>query len=191
LHRSFLPVLEDALFSLWPLLPHGAPVGILSGGAYVDRPITPGDRHATGTAFDLSGFRWVGIAAPWELVRQWRDDPGGALAVEAHLRRTLPQVLGPWYDRAHRDHWHVDDREDARGFQARSGSDVRFLQASLIHVWGRKPGPVDGKLKLRTKAAVVRALDEIEQAGDLTDPGVWDAWLAATARGGLLRVEEP
>ena len=163
LRKDFKAVLEVALEDLWHCLPTGKPAGILSGGAYVPPPHPP--RHSWGTAFDLSGLLLVEHTDPeltrtreWDLIREWKRRPVDALATEAVLRLHLPQVLGPWYNAAHRDHWHVEDKEEARGFSSRSGSDVRYLQALLTHVWGLSPGPVDGVMGPRTVAAAAVAI---------------------------------
>jgi hypothetical protein len=187
LRADFKPMLESALEALWPLLPWGTPTGILSGGAYVPREKKPGDRHAIGTAFDLSGFSFADAAGAWfwELWHKHKASPKEALAIEAVLRLHCPQVLGPWYNTAHEDHWHCDDRAGAAGFQARSKADVRFLQAALRHVWDLEPGSIDGDLGPKTLVAATRALDEIGQPEVIERPEVWRAWLNATAHGGL------
>lgn len=189
LRSDFLPALEGALSELRDACPPdwGELTGWLSGGAYVPPPHPP--RHSIGTAFDLSGMQFVGNDGTrlWELWREHKAHPEQALAVEAILRLHLPQVLGPWCNKDHEDHHHVDDREDARGFQPQHPSDVRYLQACLSHVWRLDCGGIDGKLGPRTLAAYVRASDQV---GIADSPLLsWDAFLRATARGGLGMVE--
>jgi hypothetical protein len=118
----------SSLFSRWPF---GVPRGILSGGAYVPKA----GRHSKGTAFDLSGFE-MEDGRRWTLVTEWQRDKRTALAIEAVLRRFFPQVLGPWYDAAHQDHWHVDDRQEAYGYQRTSKADTSFVQASGLPMTG-------------------------------------------------------
>ena len=189
LREDFLVVLEGSLATLWDALPWGRPVGILSGGAYVPPPHPP--RHSLGTAFDLSGLQFEDDRGLWcwELWHKHRAEPKEALAIEAHLRRHHAQVLGPWCNKDHEDHWHIDDREDARGYSERHPSDVRFLQAALHHVWGIDCGGIDGIVGPRTLTAAHTALDQIRVGGLLTSSAVWDAFLAATVLGGLGLVE--
>lgn len=190
LARPFLPVLEAVLADLWAHCPWGPPAEILSGGAYVDRPQLLGDRHAVGTAFDLSGLDWRPTGGPRLRLGQAakRSQARLLLACEAILRRTLPQVLGPWYDADHVSHWHVDDREDVRGFQPSSRADVQFVQAALTHVHGHGM-PIDGAAGPVTWEGIHDVLDDLDAPTTILDPAGWDAWLVATALVGFGRVE--
>jgi len=66
--------------------------------------------HALGLALDISGFRLadgriIDVAADWG-----RDTPQGRFLLAAHQEacRSFDIVLGPNYNRAHRNHFHVD-----------------------------------------------------------------------------------
>lgn len=181
LNREFLRVLESALADLWYWHPDGIPELILSGGAYVPPPHPP--RHCWGTAFDLSGFMWAG--KKWELATAWRDNPRQSLAIEAVLRKSHSQVLGPWYNRDHRSHWHIDDG-GAHGFQSHSRADVTFLQACLNHFWEFKTA-IDGRYGPNTRTAAVEALQSIQQPPSIVMG--WGAFLEAVWRFGFGRVE--
>jgi hypothetical protein len=143
--------LEAAFDEIWELCPYGRAEGILSLGAFVDRPVTPGDRHSTGTAFDLAGIFWH-IHTP-VLASHALTDPVRYLAVEASLRRHVAQSLDWWTNSDHHSHWHLDDREEARGFQKKSEADVKFVQAVVTHIFDR-PVEIDGKWGPATEAAV-------------------------------------
>jgi hypothetical protein len=130
LQEDFLAVLDRCFSELWkvwaiPGKPQGeSAVRILSAGAYAVKK----GRHGTGEAFDLDGFE-LGDGRVFRL-RKWggwrKQDPRLVVALEAHLRLHIPQVLGPSYDWAHRDHWHLDNRAAAQGYQHTSRADRQF-----------------------------------------------------------------
>jgi hypothetical protein len=123
LQEDFLAVLDKCFEELWEVWGE-RPNAILSAGAYVAKA----GRHGEGLAFDLDGFDFGD--GPWCKLKRW----GGlwkahrrlAICIEAHLRLHIPQVLGPSYDWAHRDHWHLDNRAAAQGYQHTSRADRRF-----------------------------------------------------------------
>lgn len=66
-------------------------------------------RHATADALDVTGFELRSgrrIALP----RDWDDDSAGAFLRDAHAGacRWFDGVLGPAYNAAHRDHFHLE-----------------------------------------------------------------------------------
>jgi len=192
LQLEFKKQLETALLDLFDCWQWGVPLGIRSGGAYPGRsPKKPGDQHWKGTAFDLSGFKFKdeknGVWE-WELVAEWKEEPREALALEAVLRRHIPQILGPHYNRAHRSHFHCD-AVNVGGFQTRSPCDVRFVQACLLHFWGLDVG-VNGRWNRGTIAAVTTVLEELGHPMALTSPTVWGAFLESVWRWGFGKVEE-
>jgi hypothetical protein len=75
-------------------------------------PGAPRSRHATADAFDVAGF----VLADGRRVnvrRDWHTDasnPSAALLNDAHLGacRFFRGVLGPEYNAAHRDHFHLE-----------------------------------------------------------------------------------
>jgi hypothetical protein len=161
----------------------GALEAIVSQGAYVPRPATPGDRHATGTAFDLCGLRFA-RAVPLDAAAAATDVR--YLAVEAILRCNIPQVLDFWYNAAHNDHWHCDDRTAAVGFSSRSPADVCYWQACLAYLWD-EPLEIDGVWGPVTRGATGRALAgtglSLRDGGwgpvlDLVAGRAMDAWAA-------------
>lgn len=183
---AFLATLEQALSALWEACPYGRAEAIVSAGAYVPRPPTPGDRHSTGTAFDLVTIHWPG--APPLLAANALTDSRRYLATEAVLRRHVPQVLDWWQGADHHGHWHLDDRAEAAGWSPQSRSDVSFVQACLTHVLWR-PVDIDGVLGPQTQAALRSVLGELLVAQDVDTPAGWAALLDAVARVGWGRVE--
>jgi hypothetical protein len=164
---TFLAELEAAFEEIWRWCPHGQADAIVSAGAFVDRDGGPGDRHAAGAAFDLVSIYWVG--RPPLVASFAQKDPHRYLAVEASLRRHCAQVLDYWYNSAHQSHFHIDDREAARGFSTASRADVVFVQAVCKHILSRDV-EIDGAWGSRTAAAV----------GDWMGLG-WLGWLENVA----------
>lgn len=184
IRKDFKDVLEAALFKLWDMCPWGPPQRILSGGAYVDK----GGRHGRGTAFDLSGLMWPDRPVFSCIKTASHDDWGRYLAIEAGLRKGVPQVLNWWApDRKHKDHWHLDDRP-VQGFQANSFSDVAFLQASLTHLWGYEL-VIDGDFGPKTQHAAGAAMQELDFDGASDLQHIWNEFLDATIRAGFVQAE--
>ena len=195
LKLAFLTALEDAMSELWYLHPWGRAEVVVSAGAYVAKA----GRHGLGRAYDIDALWWpVGVEGPTgaqrEVVRrlvtldaprQWAH----YLAVECVLRRHFGTVLGYAYNRAHRDHWHVDDGSPV-GWYPRSKSRCLAVQGCLAHIWG-EPVAIDGVWGPRTETAWARALglDFLGLLEDAWDDAVqverWRAWLLATARRGF------
>jgi hypothetical protein len=182
---GFLKTLGDAFQELWRVCPWHTAEAIVSAGAYVDRPRKPGDRHATGEAFDLVEIHWKGqepVIASLAL-----RDSARYLAVEAVLRRHVPQVLDYWYNPDHRSHWHLDDKAGALGIQAWMRSDAVFLQAVLAHVYGY-PIVIDGQVGPETN----RVLEEVlGKRAELVNQPEWFDWLTAVAEKGFGLASSP
>jgi len=176
---NFKSVLDYALQALWDTCPWGKAKLILSQGARVDKP----GRHRGGTAFDLTGISWADQPIFVCRLTESADDWARYLAIEATLRRHVPQVLNWWEPRGrHRDHWHLDDRP-VSGFQPGSHSDVSFTQAAMAHLWGR-PVSIDGRWGPETAAAATGCMGELG-GGDIADRSAWDAFLESTALAGF------
>lgn len=137
---SFLPLffdlLDRALRHLWLIL--GTPKGIVSGGAYVDKP----GAHGKARGFDLDGIIWWGRewkATDWKTLEQKQF----YLGLQAHFLMYFGNVLGYLYNAAHHDHFHLDDLVPI-GFRSNSLAIVTFVQESLIAVHNRPLILVDG-----------------------------------------------
>ncbi len=190
---EFLAKLERALGEVFQLHPWGPAEVVVSGGAAVPESPRrgPTDKHVLGRAYDLDALWWGGelnlitLQAP----HQWAH----YLAIESILRRHLGTVLGHAYNRAHRDHWHLDDGSPVR-WDPRSKSRVLAVQGALAHIWDR-PVEIDGAFGPQTRAAFVVQLRELE-LGPLAEAAwadevrieLWREWLLLTARRGFERV---
>lgn len=158
----------EELWTLW-----GQAQIILTAGAYVDKP----GWHGRGLAFDLDGIYWqdkVMIAA------EYPNNPKLYLGIEAILRRHMGTVLNWYYNKAHRDHWHMqwDGRQEFIG----TVSQTYFLQAALTYVYGEVV-TIDGIYGPHTREALSRALDYV----DLESGHIWGAqgletWMTFLAR---------
>lgn len=173
---DFLQVLNCAFETLWVECPWGRARTILSHGAYVKKP----GWHGTGQAIDITGILWKGQPAFECGKTEERGDWMRYVAIEATLRRFIPQVLG-WGEKSlrHRHHWHADARP-VGGFQAGSHVDVTFAQQSLNVAW-LEDLAMDGKYGPKTQAAEARAMDIIGGDGFFDDTA-WVEFLKLTAR---------
>jgi hypothetical protein len=74
------------------------------------RKDAPLSRHATADAFDVAGFG-LGNGRRISVERDWgSDDPDGRFLRDVHngACRLFDSVLGPEYNAAHRNHFHLD-----------------------------------------------------------------------------------
>lgn len=176
---DFLGRLQAAFAELWEVSGLGPAEAIVSAGAYVDRPVKPGDRHAIGTAIDICEIHWTG--QPPLVASRAPQDARRYLGAEAILRRQVPQILDWWTNADHHSHWHLDDRPDAEGVQLGHRADVLFLQAALVHLYERDIA-IDGRMGPLTRSAlrdaIGRPADELDQEG-------WREWLLSVARRGF------
>lgn len=101
----------------------GSPVvRIETMGSYSCRNVAGSGRrsaHATGAAIDVSGF----VLADGRRINLKRDWNGGDAQVRAFLRtaqdsacKRFGTVLGPEYNRAHEDHFHLEGAAGGRSF---------------------------------------------------------------------------
>jgi hypothetical protein len=96
-------------------------VSIQTFGSYSCRNVAGSGRrsaHATAEAIDISGFtfadgRRITIQGNWNGSREEREF---LRAVQASACRRFDTVLGPEYNAAHRDHFHLEGVIDGRGF---------------------------------------------------------------------------
>lgn len=147
------PRFKDKLYfafdSLWPFI--GQPSGIVSAGAYVDKP----GAHGRAEAFDLDGLVWVGPGKNW----QWRASDYNTdlerryyYGLMSHFMLFFGNVLGWEYNAAHKDHIHLDN-EVAVGFRPNSHAIVTSLQGMLKYVW-EKDLVIDGDYGPKTAEAL-------------------------------------
>jgi hypothetical protein len=103
----------------------GEPTGIISAGAWVDKP----GMHRLGRAFDLDGIVWE--EWKWD-AREFhgQEQRETYLIIQAICMKYFGTVLGYLYNKAHYDHIHMDDGVEV-GFRHNSRSVVSFIQAAL------------------------------------------------------------
>lgn len=149
----FYETLSGSFAELWPIL--GTPTGIISGGAYVEKP----GAHGLGRGFDLDGIIWPG--RKWNAT-EWKSDEAKRfyLGLQAHFLRSFGNVLGYLYNAAHADHFHLDDLVPP-GFRSNSRAIVTFVQEALRVVHGI-PVLVDGDWGPATARALCNVL-RVEQ----------------------------
>jgi hypothetical protein len=147
----------------------GKPDCIVSGGCYVNKP----GRHGQGRAMDIDSIWWPG----WHVVTKVGITIR-YLGVEAVLRRHFGTVLNYDYNRAHQDHWHVDDGRPV-GYAPRSRAQTVFVQQALNILWGKNL-LVDGKTGPKTTEALMNAYEDVKG-----DTEIWLDFLGWVAKEGL------
>lgn len=135
----------------------GFPRAILLGGTYVDKP----GMHGLGRALDLDAILWdydrIPKNSPLHSIGDFvvKDSPKNwvlSLGIEACFRKKFGVVLTPFYNRAHRDHFHVDDSVPVR-FNRDSRSNVLFVQAVARYFYGQDIA-IDGVYGPQTEKAL-------------------------------------
>lgn len=182
LESGFHAALTAALEELWSIHPWGRARYIVSAGAMVTQSERrgPTDPHVRGIAYDIDSIWWkrdIGLVA-LDAPHHWRH----YLAIQCILARHCGITLGYDYNKAHRDHWHVDSTRPV-GFHPSSRMCVVLLQRCLNEIWGRSL-IIDGKWGPLTRDGWRGTIG----GGDLrvgTIEEDWRNWLLATAKRGL------
>lgn len=165
---DFIEKLNRTFERLWKFT--GVAEAILTAGVYVEKP----GYHSRGRAFDLDGIVWTDKVF---MGLDYYTDPIFYLGIESVLRYEFNTVLNYLYNKAHRDHWHIQDDGD-NVFSKWSWSDVLFVQASINFVWGEELS-IDGQYGPRTDSAVKRVLDMLSLSTIFTK-GDWLQFLRHT-----------
>jgi len=176
--EEFLEKLDDCFTELWNVCPHGKAESITSGGAYVEKA----GRHGEGRAIDIDAIWWANKVL---ITAGYNEHKRFYLGVEAIIRRHLGTVLGYLYNKAHHDHWHIDDGTEVK-FTIRSRSRVMFMQAALLHIWGKHIA-IDGIYGPATDGALRTCLDV---NASVSYSEVWREWLLRTAVMGMGQKKE-
>lgn len=173
--QRFINALEDAFRELWDVCPHGQAQVITSAGAYVDK----GGQHGAGRAFDLDGIFWRDRTF---ITNEYPDDSRFYVAAEAVLRKHFGVILNYEWNRAHHDHFHLDQSISV-GYRTNKNTTL-FVQMALRHVLGQPTVTIDGNSGSGTRGglrAVLPALGlarvhEIDTSAKLAQK-MQDIWL--------------
>lgn len=133
--KDFEEKLNTAFSELFERAQLEKPEVITSAGAYVNKS----GYHGRARAFDLDGIFWKDKVF---ITKNYPSDKSFYLGVEAVLRKHFGTVLNYNYNRAHQDHFHIDDGTEI-GFNTASKSKVLFVQDSLSQIL-EIPVSVDG-----------------------------------------------
>jgi len=144
LEAKFLKQLEAAFRETFRNCPLGKPEVITTAGAFVNKP----GSHGRGTAFDFDGAFWKNYTL---VATSFPTDFELYLGIESYLRRHFGIVLNYKYNRAHEDHWHIDNSVTVN-FSTRSRSKVLYLQMTLAHIYNLEV-VMDGLWGPQTRAA--------------------------------------
>jgi hypothetical protein len=175
--NAFYNKLETCFTELFRVCLDGRARAIVSAGAYVNKS----GYHGMGRAFDLDAIFWSGRTF---ITNQFATYPSFYLGVEAVLRKHFGTVLAYNYNRAHRDHFHIDDGGGV-GFR-RVRSVTLFAQGVCYYMLGmRFRGNVDGDYGSATRTALDSACAELGVPTPLTTLSNWNQFLDAAARLGL------
>jgi len=139
LDLNFKHELDMCFASMWKELECRPPSGIISGGAWVDKP----GMHREGRAFDLDGLTW-GSSLPNDSGLRLNtfthytshQDRLRYLAIQAVLLMHFGVVLGRHYNSAHEDHFHIDNSRSV-GFRHNSRAIVGFIQVAMNVCFGK------------------------------------------------------
>lgn len=163
----------DALFQeVFALAPprFGAPVAILSAGAYVDKP----GQHGAGKAFDLDGILWQHRRF---LTSEQRQDKVLYLGIQACCLRHFGTVLGYNYNVAHQDHLHIDL---GRPVAFRESKSVTYFYQEVLNAFFDKNLTIDGEYGSSTNDAL-RAARTSMGLGSISKVDNYRAFLAGIA----------
>jgi hypothetical protein len=157
---------------------------ITTAGAFVNKP----GFHGQGRAFDHDAWKFEHVnirpiardhVAPEPAKRQryW--------ALAALMRSRSAFVLHGHFDAAHQDHIHQDNG-GPRPFTTGSEATVKLVQAICNHIFGHLPRlEIDGAFGPKSQAAARDAMQRVDLAGDITDPGQWKRFLLRSGRLGF------
>jgi len=183
---SFYKKLQEWMDDFALRCPLGRPKVLVTAGMYVDKR----GAHGLGRAIDIDSLWWKMFEGepPPVITCNAKQDAGRYLGTEAHIRMFFGTCINYWTNRAHRDHWHIDDvgRYGEVGFMPDSSSEVVFAQAACLFVHGTNPGPLDRKWGPKTRAGIGEVV-----SGDIRDKETWLEFLRLTFLRGWHCAENP
>ena len=177
-----------------PAVLPAAPTEIATYGSWTDGGSACDSWHHAGRAFDLARVRLDDDSEVSCRHDQWRSREGARLdearrrywALAAGLHQRFAYVLTYLYDAQHANHLHVDNGRSGDAdstFSPRSRVQVQAVQALCTYLWS-EPVELGGRWDTATRRAAGAVLDRLGLADDLTDPGSWSGFLAASAARG-------
>ncbi len=179
--KPFEGKLTACFDELWTVCPLGKAEVITSAGAYVDKP----GYHSKGRGFDLDAIFWKQRDF---VTLDYPSDPVFYLGIEAIIRRHFGTVLNYLYNRAHRDHFHIDDGTPVK-FSSQSTSRVLFIQAALTYIHDI-PVIIDGVYGQQTSTAIKDILARIGSSGKIETIATWKKFLLNSAEIAFKSVEK-
>lgn len=172
LETKFLKELEEGFKETFKYCPLGKPEVITTAGAFVNKP----GSHGRGTAFDFDGAFWPDYTL---MTTSFPTDFELYLGIESFLRRHFGIVLNYKYNRAHEDHWHIDNSVSVN-FSTRSRSKVLYLQMTLSYIYNLEV-VVDGLWGPQTRAAHKKIAAKLKIAPG-TGKASWLKYLKVTGK---------
>ncbi len=158
----------------------GKPDAVSSLGTWVNRNDGCRSQHNYGTAFDLSALWWYDRRG-W-VADNYEGDKRFYMGVAANTNHFFTYSLDYNYNRAHHNHIHFDKSITPSRFSRGSTSQVKFVQASISHVWDRAI-TIDGLWGPQTEGAVREVLEGLPLSGVLTAD--WMSYCRHTAYRGM------
>lgn len=172
MEASFMQQLEAAFKETFEHCPLGVPEVIATAGAFVNKP----GSHGHGTAFDFDGAFWDDYSL---MTTSFPMDFELYLGIESFLRRHFGIVLNYKYNRAHEDHWHIDNSVSVN-FSTGSRSKVLYLQMTLAYIYDLEV-VIDGLWGPQTRGAHKLIAEKLKIAPGINKAS-WLKYLEVTGK---------
>ncbi|CAN5732277.1 hypothetical protein BH24ACT3_BH24ACT3_03630 [soil metagenome] len=179
--QSFYGACTGWLEALGEASGRGLPTAVSTLGTWVNRNDGCRSQHNFGTALDLSALWWSGRS--W-VADNYESDKRFYMGVAAQCNRHFKYSLDWNYNSAHHNHIHFDKSVRPSSFQTGASPQVKFVQASLNHVWNRAV-TIDGAWGPQTERELEAVLAKMGETGPLTRLSVWNEYCERTDRQGM------
>lgn len=174
INERLYETLQSCFAEMFDACPLGPPEIITSAGIFVDKP---NSYHRFGRAFDFDACFWGNYNF---ITRNFLSDPALYIAMESYLRRHFGIVLNYYFNRAHEDHWHIDNSAGL-GFSTRQRSKILYLQMALSYIY-KEFVVIDGIWGPQTAGATQLTLARLGLDQDLTFDTTWLEFLRLTGQ---------
>jgi hypothetical protein len=148
----FATELDESFRDLWKYI--GKPAGIVTAGTWVDKP----GAHGLARGFDLDGLIFandVGLPEKWKMTLFTTPvEQKFYMGLMCHFSLSFGNVLGWYYNNAHKDHIHIDNLT-APVFRYNSHAVITTIQGAIKHIWNEDIH-IDGEWGPATRMAMVR-----------------------------------